>query len=229
MQHPLCALFPLLSLFTSFLVEPSHAQYYPGAANADNIELAELFENGKADARKALKTHSLRYKWAGLPMRWDSDFAKVVATRYGVTIDFGGCIVTPEDEAYWSGYNGIVRQEIKRRYDGETISQLYSDVVQNYYSTHPGESALNIEVLKQARHTEEAERARIEGRVYLWFDIGIDGIPHNVRVVKGLGFGLDEDAIRVVRMLRFAPAEDQENALPSLNYSGSVRYSLGEH
>jgi TonB family protein len=48
--------------------------------------------------------------------------------------------------------------------------------------------------------------AKIEGTVRLYVEVGIDGLAHNVRVIKGLGFGLDESAIEAVRKWQFAPA-----------------------
>ena len=40
----------------------------------------------------------------------------------------------------------------------------------------------------------------------LWLVVGADGLPHNLRVARSLGMGLDEKALDAVRLWRFQPA-----------------------
>lgn len=56
------------------------------------------------------------------------------------------------------------------------------------------------------KYSKEARRKRIEGRSVLWVVVGKDGLPHNMRVVRAVGYGLDEEAINAVRKWRFEPA-----------------------
>jgi periplasmic protein TonB len=60
--------------------------------------------------------------------------------------------------------------------------------------------------------SEEARRAKFSGNVevYLWVDE--HGNPSHVRVVRGIGMGLDEKAVEAVRQYRFKPA--MENGKP---------------
>lgn len=53
--------------------------------------------------------------------------------------------------------------------------------------------------------TEAARRARREGTVTLYVEIGRDGRAHHVRVIRGLGLGLNEKAMEAVRKWRFLP------------------------
>jgi TonB family protein len=56
-------------------------------------------------------------------------------------------------------------------------------------------------------YTEEARDARVEGIVVLLVTIDKDGSVNNARVTQGLGYGLDESAIRTVtKQWRFSPA-----------------------
>jgi TonB family protein len=56
------------------------------------------------------------------------------------------------------------------------------------------------------RYTEEARRARKQGTVVIQFVVRKDGTAANFRVIKGLGFGLDESAINTIaREWRFKP------------------------
>lgn len=54
-------------------------------------------------------------------------------------------------------------------------------------------------------YSREALAAGIEGQVELSFDVGIDGLPHNAKVVHGLGYGLDEQALDAISYWRFHP------------------------
>ena len=56
-------------------------------------------------------------------------------------------------------------------------------------------------------YTEEAKRLRIEGAVVLQVTFSASGTVHNVRVVRGLGYGLDEAAVRAAQSLVFEPAK----------------------
>lgn len=54
--------------------------------------------------------------------------------------------------------------------------------------------------------SEEARKAKVSGNVlvYLWVDQ--EGRPTHVRVVRGIGMGLDERAVAAVKQYRFRPA-----------------------
>jgi len=58
----------------------------------------------------------------------------------------------------------------------------------------------------EPEYTKEALDAKIEGEVILSFMIGTDGIPSDIRLLRGLGKGLDEKAIECLKQWRFAPA-----------------------
>jgi TonB family protein len=53
--------------------------------------------------------------------------------------------------------------------------------------------------------SEEARKAKYQGVVVLAIEIDADGKPGNVRVIQGLGLGLDERAIAAVLQWRFRP------------------------
>jgi TonB family protein len=58
----------------------------------------------------------------------------------------------------------------------------------------------------RADYTEEARRRGVSGDVVLEIVVRRDGGVGDVRVLQGLGFGLDERAVQAVRQWRFAPA-----------------------
>jgi protein TonB len=54
--------------------------------------------------------------------------------------------------------------------------------------------------------SEEARKAKFSGNVIVYLYIEPDGTPSHVRVVQGVGMGLDEKAVEAVRQFRFKPA-----------------------
>ena len=54
-------------------------------------------------------------------------------------------------------------------------------------------------------YTDGAKAAKLQGTVALQVEVWEDGRPHNIRVRRSLGLGLDEKAIEAVRLWRFAP------------------------
>jgi len=57
-------------------------------------------------------------------------------------------------------------------------------------------------------YTDEARKAKLQGSVTLRVLIGADGRATRIQLVKGLGLGLDEQALQAVRTWRFVPARD---------------------
>ncbi len=57
----------------------------------------------------------------------------------------------------------------------------------------------------ESEYSEEARKAKWQGTVVLAVQVWEDGRAHNIRVVRSLGLGLDENAVHAVRQWRFAP------------------------
>jgi TonB family protein len=55
-------------------------------------------------------------------------------------------------------------------------------------------------------YTEEARTNKAQGVVRARILIGSDGLVKQVRILKGLPYGLDEEAIRAAMQMRFRPA-----------------------
>ena len=55
-------------------------------------------------------------------------------------------------------------------------------------------------------YTEEARRAKRQGTCVLWLIVDSSGRPRDIRVVRGLGFGLDAKALEAVKQWKFQPA-----------------------
>jgi TonB family protein len=64
-------------------------------------------------------------------------------------------------------------------------------------------------------YTVEARQKKIEGDVELQVEFTATGQVHVISVVQGLGYGLDEAAVRAAEKIRFAPARRNGQAVDS--------------
>lgn len=58
------------------------------------------------------------------------------------------------------------------------------------------------------QYTDEAREAKLQGTVTLQVLVGADGRAAEIRLVKGIGLGLDDRAVQSVRVWKFIPARD---------------------
>ena len=56
-------------------------------------------------------------------------------------------------------------------------------------------------------YPKEAKKKNIEGKVFVQCKITSEGRVGDVKVIKGLGFGCDEEAIRVVKSSKWIPCK----------------------
>ena len=66
-----------------------------------------------------------------------------------------------------------------------------------------GKEALSKFIRQNLQYPEEALEAGIEGKVVVGFDVDDNGNVHNAQIVHGIGHGCDEEALRIVGLLRY--------------------------
>lgn len=67
---------------------------------------------------------------------------------------------------------------------------------------------------EKAKYTEEARQNHVQGSVVLSAIFGSDGKLYNIRIVRGLPFGLTEKAIEAARNIQFRPAVKNGVTIP---------------
>ena len=66
------------------------------------------------------------------------------------------------------------------------------------------------------QYTDEAREAKLQGKVTLQVLVGADGRAAQIRIVQGIGLGLDERAAQAIRGWKFVPAQDADRrAVPA--------------
>jgi len=66
-----------------------------------------------------------------------------------------------------------------------------------------GKKALDDFIKSNLVYPEEALQQRVEGSVTVNYDIDVFGGVSKAKVVHGIGFGCDEEAVRLVKLLRY--------------------------
>lgn len=69
--------------------------------------------------------------------------------------------------------------------------------------TTPESEGSDKAIFSKLNYPEQARAANISGYVTVEFTIGTDGHATDISVVKGLGYGCDEEAIRVIKAVNF--------------------------
>ena len=108
-----------------------------------------------------------------------------------------------------------------------------------------GKKSLDEFVKQHLRYPEEAINNRVEGNVTVAFDIDVFGDVKEPKVKKGIGYGCDEEAIRLIKLLKFEKKRYQglhvvfhrsltihfklhEASAPPLAADQTVKYTLKE-
>ncbi|MDR2084562.1 MAG: energy transducer TonB [Bacteroidales bacterium] len=91
----------------------------------------------------------------------------------------------------------------------------------------PGGDAARLRYLRDnVKYPQMAKESGIQGTVWLQFVIEPDGSVSNVRVVRGIGGGCDEEAIRVIKnMPKWSPGE-QRGRKVRVQFSMQVKFTL---
>ena len=103
--------------------------------------------------------------------------------------------VTPPVEASAGSYKG----------KGIELEPVKEEAILDYAEQRPefngGSDAMTAFLQKNLKYPSNASRAGIQGKVFVQFTVGSDGKIENVKSIKGIGFGCDEEAERVIKLM----------------------------
>ncbi|MFT2008587.1 energy transducer TonB [Pontibacter sp. 13R65] len=89
-----------------------------------------------------------------------------------------------------------------------------------------GEAAMFAYIGKNIKYPQQAIRAQIEGTVYVSFVVSKTGEISDIEVLRGLGAGCDEEAIRVIKsMPSWSPGKQNGRTVP-VRYNIPIKYTL---
>ena len=92
--------------------------------------------------------------------------------------------------------------------------------------TGGGQLAIVVAIQKAVRYPARALSNQVEGRVYVSFTVDSKGEVTDVKIVKGLGSGIDEETVRAIKTLpRFIPGK-QNGREVSVSFTVPVTYKI---
>lgn len=139
---------------------------------------------------------------------------KVILTRNKIMLD----------EVVVVGYGLANRTGVSITVDSAALEGNSS--VQKMPEFPGGPAEMYKYIAKKIKYPTEASRANIQGRVFVAFTVNENGHIRNPKVVKGLGGGTDEEALRVVlTMPSWKPAE-QNGEKVSADYAIAIKFAL---
>ena len=89
-----------------------------------------------------------------------------------------------------------------------------------------GQAAIVAAIQKAARYPGLALRNGVEGKIFVSFVVNALGEISDVKVVKGLGYGLDEETMRAVKSLpKFIPGKQNGQAV-SVSFTVPISFKI---
>lgn len=77
-----------------------------------------------------------------------------------------------------------------------------------------GMEAFRAFLIKNLRYPKAAQSSNVQGKVYLNFTVETDGSLSNITVLRGIGFGCDEEALRVMKLMpKWKPGKQSGRAV----------------
>jgi periplasmic protein TonB len=89
-----------------------------------------------------------------------------------------------------------------------------------------GTAALSKFLQKNLRYPCPASNAGVSGKVYVQFVVGQDGAISKVDILKGLGFGCDEEAERVIKLMPRWSAGKQSGRAVAVKFTLPISFQL---
>ena len=128
--------------------------------------------------------------------------------RISITLNQNGRIETP-----WQLLFGLSEKMKTSEYkQGEDQAYTYVDQMPEYPG---GTDALLKFIDANIKYPAEAKQKGIEGKVLVQFIIDEKGNVVDLKVLKGIGYGCDEEAVRVCRMMRrWIPGKQNGKPVP---------------
>ena len=126
----------------------------------------------------------------------------------------------------------VDQQEVIEEYvpveveEEEVQEQEIFQIVEEMPAYPGGEQKLMEFVAKNIKYPQIARETGIQGRVFVGFVIEPDGSVSNVKVLRGIGGGCDEEAMRVVKsMPKWKPGKQRGKAV-RVSYMLPVNFKL---
>ena len=88
-----------------------------------------------------------------------------------------------------------------------------------------GSEALKKFVKENLRYPQEAVLHRVEGKVFINYEVNDKGEVHSVKVTSGIGYDCDEEAKRIVKLLKY-PSQINKGVRINTKFKIAIHFNL---
>ncbi len=120
----------------------------------------------------------------------------------------------------------VIAQDLLLRQPNQT-GEVFT-VVEKQPSFPGGQKAFRQYVRRNQLYPAAARKATISGRVYVSFIINTDGSIQNVELLKGIGMGCDEEAIRLVNHMPNWIPGSQSGRIVRVKYNLPIAFGVAD-
>lgn len=118
-------------------------------------------------------------------------------------------------------------EEIAITFGEEAQEEEVFTIVETQPQFPGGFGELNNWLASNLKYPEEAKKMAVEGRVFVEFIVNTDGSVSDIKVLKSVGSGCDEEAIRLMQSCpKWAPGE-QDGRVVRVRITWPVTFKLG--
>lgn len=100
------------------------------------------------------------------------------------------------------------------------------DIVEEQAEFEGGMDALSQFLQKNLKYPEAAKRANQSGKVFVQFIVNTDGTISDVNILKSAGFGMDEEAERVIKLAKWIPGKHHGQVVKS-RFTIPIMFAIG--
>jgi protein TonB len=109
------------------------------------------------------------------------------------------------------------------------VAPVVYTVVEKQPSYPGGQDAMVKFIMENIKYPEAAKKKGTMGTVFVTFVVNTDGSVYDVKILRGIGSGCDEEAARVVKLMpKWIPGESKGKTV-CVQYNLPIKFALDNH
>ncbi|MEN8248766.1 MAG: TonB family protein [Bacteroidota bacterium] len=185
-------------ILTAYFIDNKRVDTWTVKGANGDITIKEEYKDGRLKKGKMPGTSSGTYKTSKFldNLFYPESFINIDNFKIGTNIkpDYSYIKYLSEDFKHHLPY-GHHKDSLGNFIEGDDIYQIVEDPAH-----YPGGiSSFYNYIMKNLRYPADAHRMGVEGRVFVEFVIDVDGSVIDIKILRGIGGGCDEEAVRVIK------------------------------
>jgi TonB family protein len=130
-----------------------------------------------------------------------------------------------------TGYSSTSKSGYSPKESSKSVDHINAEGIYTLVKQMPefpgGVNAMMQYLGSNINYPEQAKKDSIQGKVYVQFIVEKDGKIDEVKVLRGIGGGCDEEAVRVIRnMPAWNPGLNEDGEAVRVSFNIPIKYTL---